>query len=72
MKKKEIIWVLATLAVTAIAWTVYCMFIEEEYVEAGSAPVVEMIDTDGPDTTNVEDNGMDLSQFSSVGDEDEQ
>ena len=71
MKKKEIIWVLATLAVTAIAWVVYCKFIEEEYVEPGSAPQVEMVDTDGPETTNVEANGMDLSQLSSVGDEDE-
>ncbi len=71
MTKKEIIWILATLAVTVIAWVIYCSFIEEEYVEPGAAANVELVEDEVIDTTGVQDHGMDLSQLPSVGDEDE-
>lgn len=68
MKKKEIFWVLGTLVVTAVAWVIYAHFIEEEYVEPGAAPKIELTETE---QTSVEEAPMVTEGFASVGDEEE-
>lgn len=71
MKKRELIWVVATLVVAALAWIIYSTFIEEKVVEPGAAPAIDLID-EPEDVAGADESAeMDFSEFSSVGDEEE-